>query len=61
MKKNPRLYFGDEEFTDFRLNLLKAVETQTRLSNFKQAKKEKAKADRCLTYLMNYQPHQQEF
>jgi len=61
MKKNPRLYFGDEEFTDFRLNLLKAVETQIRLCNFKQAKKEKVKADRCLTYLMNYQPHQQKF
>ena len=61
MTKNPRLYFGDDEFTDFRLNLLKAVDTQKRMFNFKQAQKEQVKADRCLTYLMNYQPHQQEF
>ena len=58
---NPRLAFGDSEFTSFRLGLLKTVETQKRLFNFKQAQKEQIKADRCLTYLMNYQPHQQEF
>jgi|5_EtaG_2_1085323.scaffolds.fasta_scaffold03105_2 hypothetical protein len=59
--KNPRLVLGDQEFTDFRLNLLKTVETQKRLYNFKQANKEQVKADQCLTYLMNYQSHQQEF
>ena len=61
MKKNPRLYFGDSDFIDFRVNLLKAVDTQKRMFNFKQAQKEQVKADRCLTYLMNHQPHQQEF
>ena len=59
--KNPRLVFGDYEFTDFRLNLLKAVDTQKRMYNFKQAKREQKKADDCLRYLMNYQPHQTEF
>ena len=61
MKKNPRLYFGDSDFTDFRVNLLKTVETQKRLFNFEQAEKEQIKADRCLNYLMNYRSHQQEF
>ena len=59
--KNPRFDLGDEEFTYFRNLLLKEVETQKRMFNFKQAKKEQVKADRCLTYLMNYQPHQTEF
>ena len=58
---NPRLVFGDDEFTFFRLQLLKEVETQKRLFNHKQAKKEQKKADDCLRYLMNYQPHQTEF
>ena len=61
MKKNPRLDLGDDEFTYFRNLLLEEVEIQKRLFNFEQAKKEQIKADRCLTYLMNYQPHQQEF
>ena len=59
--KNPRLVFGDDEFTFFRLNLLKEVETQKRLFNQAQAKKEQKKADDCLRYLMNHQPHQLEF
>ncbi len=58
---NPRLVFGDDEFTYFRRGLLKTVETQKRLFNFEQAKREQKKADDCLRYLMNYQPHQQEF
>ena len=48
--KNPRLVFGDDEFTYFRLNLLETNNT-----------KDKKKADDCLRYLMNYQSHQQEF
>ena len=59
--KNPRLVFGDHGFTFFRRGLLKTVETQKRLFNFKQAAKEQKKADLCLHYLMNHQPHQQEF
>ena len=58
---NPRLCFGDDEFTFFRVNLLKEVETQKRLFNPTQAKREQKKADDCLRYLMNYQPHQREF
>ena len=60
-RKNPRLVFGDYEFTDFRLNLLKAVDTQKRLFNEEQAKREQKKADECLRYLMNHQSHQLEF
>ena len=60
-RMNPRLMFGDDEFTSFRLGLLKTAETQKRLFNEEQAKKEQRKADECLRYLMNYQPHQQEF
>ena len=57
--KNPRLDLGDDEFTFFRLNLLlKEVEIQKRLFNPTQAKKEQKKADDCLRYLMNHQPHQ---
>lgn len=59
--KNPRLDLGDDEFTYFRNLLLKEVEIQKRLFNFKQAQKEQVKADRCLNYLMNHQPHQLEF
>ena len=59
--KNPRLVFGDDEFTFFRLQLLKEVETQKRLCYPARAKKEQKKADDCLRYLMNYQPHQTEF
>jgi len=58
--KNPRLVFGDDEFTFFRVNLLKEVETQKRLFNPTQAKREQKKADDCLRYLMNYQPHQRD-
>mgnify|MGYP001248859809 CR=1 FL=1 len=49
-RKNPRLVFGGDEFTFFRLNLLET-------GNIKDVKK----ADKCLHYLMNYQPHQLEF
>tara|TARA_R100000406_G_scaffold84736_1_gene67839 strand:- start:548 stop:739 length:192 start_codon:yes stop_codon:yes gene_type:complete len=58
--KNPRLVFGDDEFTFFRVNLLKEVETQKRLFNPTQAKIEQKKADDCLRYLMNYQPHRRD-
>jgi len=58
--KNPRFVFGDDEFTFFRLKLLKEVETQKRLFDPTQAKKEQKKADDCLRYLMNHQPHQKE-
>jgi len=47
--KNPRLLFGDDEFTFFRVNLLETGN-----------KKDIRKADDCLRYLMNYQPHQRE-
>ena len=59
--KNPRLVFGDDEFTFFRVNLLQEVEDQKRLLNPTQAKREQKKADDCLHYLMNHQPHQLEF
>ena len=59
--KNPRLVFGDDEFTFFRLELLKAAKTQKRLFYPERANKEQKKADDCLRYLMNHQPHQTEF
>ena len=59
--KNPRLVFGDDEFTFFRTQLLKEVKTQTRLFNRARANREQKKADDCLRYLMNHQPHQAEF
>ena len=59
--RNPRLDLGDDEFTYFRNLLLKEVEIQKQLFNPTQAKREQKKADDCLRYLMNYQPHQTEF
>ena len=47
--KNPRLVFGDDEFTFFRLNLLKEVETQKRL--FNQLNKERTEEGRRLSSL----------
>ena len=58
--KNPRLVFGDDEFTYFRNLLLDRVEVEKRLFNQTQAKREQKKANDCLRYLMNYQPHQEE-
>jgi len=61
-RKDPRTLFADDEFTFFRLNLLKEVD---RLSVYHsdryQKEKELKKADDCLTYLMNYRSHQPEF
>ena len=45
---NPRLVFGDDEFTFFRTKLL------TEGNKINDVKK----ADDCLRYLMNYQRHQ---
>ena len=50
-RMNPRLVFGDDEFTFFRTKLL----TEGNKTN------DVKKADDCLRYLMNYQPHQQEY
>ena len=50
-RMNPRLVFGDDEFTFFRNKLL----TEGNKTN------DVRKADDCLRYLMNYQPHQMEF
>ena len=59
--KNPRLVFGDDDFTYFRVLLLEAAKTQKRLFYPARAKREQKKADDCLRYLMNHQPHQTEF
>ena len=48
--ENPRFVFGDDEFTFFRVKLL----TEGNKTN------DVNKANDCLRYLMNYQPHQQE-
>ena len=61
MTKDPRYVFGADEFTFFRVKLLEEVETQKRLFNRTQANREQKKADDCLRYLMNHQPHQTEF
>jgi hypothetical protein len=59
---DPRKLFADDEFTHFRLGLLKEVD---RLSVYKsdrvQKEKELKKADDCLKYLMNYRSHQPEW
>ena len=60
--QDPRTLFADDEFTFFRLNLLKEVD---RLSVYHsdryQKEKELKKADDCLTYLMTYRSHQTEW
>ena len=61
-RQDPRTLFADDEFTFFRLNLLREVD---RLSVYHsdryQKEKELKKADDCLTYLMNHRSHQPEW
>ena len=58
---DPRTLFADDEFTFFRVKLLEEVKKYDKPYTKDLQQKEQIKADNCLTYLMNYRPHQQEF